>query len=422
MLEQPEGVLFISGRGHIPQIARHASEHTSTTLLVPDDDPSSKHIGSIDHLVELGGKKPPSSKSEELSDYLEHLDPSSFKGAYTGLESYVHEMHDFRRRIGISHCPSSSLDRCMNKQSMRETLRQAGLSRLRSVRVDPDDLEAAWVQINGPCYLKPIYGLASLWVQKVETLEDFKSAYQQAQLARDASDIPELYARYLRKSDEFMLEEACDGELVSYEGYMGESTYHGYGLLSRILFRENPVVEMGSYFPAQHRYADAVKEKVSLAHKALGIKHTPTHVECIVSEDGHVEIIDFNVRFVGAHVLHSMSHIFETDMSRVLYDYTLGQSFPALLVKAKGVCCLQYFFAPEGLGILHSVEFPGGFDFIYRDVFIELGSSVQSGQSMRQIDVLGCFIVHADCEVQADEHRRMILEKIRINEREMVRW
>ena len=160
------------------------------------------------------------------------------------------------------------------------------------------------------------------------------------------------------------------------------------GLLSRILYSKNPVVEMGSCFPYPHPLAEKIVSLVARAHEVLGLTDGPTHTEVIVNPAGEVEIIDLNPRFVGADVLQSINHAFEIKVEEVLLDWALSNN----IVVPKGhrkFSCLQYFL-PPAVDTLESVRFPVDSTIRFTSTFISPGSNIESQE--RQIDYLGCYL------------------------------
>ena len=65
---------------------------------------------------------------------------------------------------------------------------------------------------------------------------------------------------------------------------MDRGSFYSLGLVSRILYSKNPIVEMGSCFPYSHPIEKDIVDKVKRVHEEIGFFHGPTHTEVIVSK------------------------------------------------------------------------------------------------------------------------------------------
>jgi biotin carboxylase len=183
------------------------------------------------------------------------------------------------------------------------------------------------------------------------------------------------------------------------------------GLLSRILYSKNPIVEMGSCFPYPHPQREKIITLVETAHQALGLTDGPTHTEVIVNENGEVEIIDLNPRFVGADVLQSINYAYGIKAQEILLDYALGEN-PVIDFSENRYSCLQYFFPPE-VASLQSVDFPEGTEIKFHSQFIANGSKLSTVN--RQIDYLGCYLTVMPSFSEALNRSRELRSQVKIN-------
>ncbi len=179
------------------------------------------------------------------------------------------------------------------------------------------------------------------------------------------------------------------------------------GLLSRILYSKNPIVEMGSCFPYPHPLRDKIIATVEKAHALLGFTEGASHVEVIVSKTGDVEIIDFNPRFVGADVLQSINNSYGIRIEELLLDWACGKEV-VISSNKQQYACLQYVLSPEPLKF-DSISLPTVPEVKFKTTFVKPGAELSSID--RQLDYVGCYLtvmptfesaVHRSKELRSD--------------------
>jgi biotin carboxylase len=408
-------VLFLEARGHIERIAKHALQ-SGFLVCVASTEPEmarQKLIG-IEHEEFHLSARHVENVQETCDLILARFPKESIVGVYGAVESIVPLLHHLREKIGLPYCPKEALGRTMDKFLMRKALKSAGLSDLHCEIFDLSDPIGSWKKMDRPCFLKPRHGLASLQVFQLNSQDDCIKTANQILDNTNQNNIPTWARAYISHPTDFYLEEAADGELLSLEGVASNEKYEEIGLLSRILFTENSVIEMGSSFPVIRDDYEKIIDKVRRAHSVLGIENTPTHVEFIITEQGNVEIIDFNCRLVGAHVLNSINYVTHSNFEFQLLEYAIGNKISVPAPFKNVVCSLQYFFASVKENSLDSVTFPEHENLVFQDVLTEIGKQLNS--DVNQLDVVGCFIANGKNEEESLNHRREILSKIRINE------
>jgi biotin carboxylase len=183
------------------------------------------------------------------------------------------------------------------------------------------------------------------------------------------------------------------------------------GLLSRILYSKNPIVEMGSCFPYPHPLADQILDLVRAAHRVLGISDGPTHTEVIVDKHGRIEIIDLNPRFVGADVLQSINHAFDVKIENQLLNFAIGLE-THLPIEANQYACLQYILPPSVKYFEH-IDFPRNEEVKFSTQFLLPGTAIKSRD--RQIDYLGCYLTVMNTFDEAVHRSRELRTQIKVN-------
>ena len=347
-----KSILFLEPRGTVFEVIRAAKLSgyhviaAATAPILAEKTPRVYQEGlrSIDHVIPVESWENPGLVPHLLGECAKR---GELVGVYSGMDPCAVVLATLREALGLPTPKPSSIETILDKHRLRKKLVESGLSRLRTVHSSEADQWARW-DFNGAAYFKPVHGFFSAYVSRCESLEDLDKA--KSVWRSGNSDDARVVRDFLASGNKYHLEEAIDGELLSVEGVSWNGEFKILGLLSRILFSENPIVEMGSCFPYPHPLTDKIVEHVRKSHLALGYTDGFSHVEVIVTPRGEVEIIDFNARFIGTDVLQSINHAYGIRIEETLLDWTLGRK-PEFMPKKSDFSCLQYVLPP------HSVVF-----------------------------------------------------------------
>jgi ATP-grasp domain len=307
-------------------------------------------------------------------------------GVYFSMDACAIAGNHLRSIYGLPHIDFSVMELILDKWRLRKFLRGVGLSNLRCL--SDADMEAlnAW-PFAAAAYFKPVHGFFSAYVTCVTSLTSLRIA--QEAFKSDRSEGPEYIRRYInRNGGHFFLEEACEGELLSIETLTSDGKIQKLGILSRILYSRNHVIEMGSCFPYPHPQSAAIERKLREIHTAVGFSEGPAHTELIVTADGRIELIDFNPRIVGADVLWSINFSLGIELQKCLLAWATGGNV-SIDAEIKGYSCLQYVLPPEPM-IFRDLSLPDHPEIRYRKTFLATGTAVESIE--RQTDYLGCYL------------------------------
>lgn len=329
-------------------------------------------------------------------------------GVYSGMDPCASILARIREKLGLPTSKSDNINIVLDKFLLRECLYERGLSRIRNYH-SRDVLNWRGFKCSGPAYFKPIHGFFSAFVKRCENMDDLNQAIED--WAREDQDAPAYVTNYLWKSNDFHLEDAFDGELLSVEAIAVNGELKVLGLLSRILYSKNQVIEMGSCFPYPHPLSEKIIELVTEVHKVLGLTDGPTHTEVIVNKNGEVEIIDLNPRFVGADVLQSINHAYGIKIEEALFSYAIGEEIKFEKTQNR-YSCIQYFLPPE-VDSFEGIEFPSKEEIKFKSVFIKKGRPL--GKRRGQIDYLGCYLTVMPTFQSAIDRSMELRESVKIN-------
>lgn len=385
-----KAVVFLDPKGTIFEVIRAAKREGFRVIALSSDrsmidsapDPYASAVSLIDEVVPVEGWLD-EGRVISICDDLHARNPIA--GIYSGLDPCAPVLARLRAKFGLPTHSPNDIAVVLNKFQLRKKLFALGLSKIKNYHSDEVEAWSDW-KFKKAAYFKPLHGFFSAYVQRCDNFEDLRKA-QQA-WSKGETDEPRYVRNYLRSSDGYHLEEAFDGELLSVEAIAIGGKLHVLGLLSRILYSKDPIVEMGSCFPYPHPASEKIIALVSEAHRALGLTDGPTHTEVIVGTNGDVEIIDLNPRFVGADVLQSINYALESRIEDVLLDYALGR-LHHVDVSSKHFSCLQYFLPPN-VQMLEEVTFPLVPEVKFKTTFMKSGAQISG--TKRQIDYLGCYL------------------------------
>ncbi len=381
--------LFLDPKGTVLEVVRAAKQRgffvvaavSDETLLTGAPQPYQSAVSCIDQILPVDSWN--DCTFQKIAQTLRPL--GKVECVYSGFDPCAVTVAKLRNEFGLPATSPETLALILDKQRLRTRLVELGLSQINLVSQSVADKWDSW-EFGGPAYFKPIHGFFSAYVKRCESWEDFEKA--RSEWGRGNTSDPAYVKNYVRGTNQYYLEQAFDGELLSVESFSSGGKFQCLGLLSRILYSKNSIVEMGSCFPYPHPLRDKIIDTVEKAHALLGFMEGASHVELIVNKFGDVEIIDFNPRFVGADVLQSINNAYGIRIEEQLLDWACGKEVVFNTSKPQ-YACLQYVLSPEPIQF-ESISFPGSPEVKFKTTFVKHGANLSSID--RQLDYIGCYL------------------------------
>lgn len=333
-------------------------------------------------------------------------------GTYAGLESTLEWNAYLRIKLGLPTTAPEDIRLLLNKEYVRKTLYENGLSKIKSYSQQEVSTWVNW-PLSKNVYFKPVNGGGSSYVYKLCNFEQLTQAINGWNTKACVNS--DVVRRYLEKSNQYFIEEEIIGELMSLEGLVLNGTYHSIGLTSRATLKQNEVVEIGFGFPYKHEKELEIIKLVAEAHKLFKFIDGPSHTEVIVTAAGEVEIVEINARLVGLDVLMAIQKASDKDYTELLLKNACGIPIAIDEIKApeNKFSYLQYLMAPQGVGVFDAVKFGDHDDIVFTRVIAQKGQSLKS---IQQENTLAGFIVVSNsfeqAKVQAHEVARNSTIKI----------
>jgi biotin carboxylase len=331
-------------------------------------------------------------------------------GSYAAAEPTIPFEAKFRQQRGLPGMTPDTVTFLLNKERVRNFLFEKGLSRLKTISHEDALKKTDWAE--GEAYFfKPVNGAGSALVRKVTSLAQLQEAIAHWD-AKSEVNIAWL-RRFIEETNQFFLDEAAQGTLMSVEGFTVAGRYTPLGISSRTLLSRDHSIEMGICFPYRHPHEDKIVDKVRRIHEALGVTNGPTHAEVMVSDDGEVELVELNIRFIGSDGVLVINAALGARVEDQIVKVTVGEQ-PDIVwhPDTSGAAAFQMILPPPDMEVVESFEFPQEMIVNSRIIF-PVGTKLHS--TNYQNDQICSYIVRAGSYQQVLELAREVRENTRIN-------
>ncbi|GCB52715.1 acetyl-CoA carboxylase biotin carboxylase subunit family protein [Streptomyces sp. NL15-2K] len=386
---------------HMVLIAREAKNRGFHVIALNHDPlltdgPFAVPEGVVDEVVPVASWADAEAVDGIVDDVLTRYDVI---GTYAAFEGALRHEARLRERSGLPTSGATTVTRALDKALVRGTLYREGLTTLRSTTLTEALTWDDW-RFDRAAVLKPANGTGSALCFTVASLGELRAATAEIAAVKVTNA---LMKQYILAHGEFVLEERAEGELLSVESLVHRGEVHVVGLTGRYVSALDPVVELGACFPYPHPRGEEIVARAVEFHRALGITHGPTHLEVMVPDEGPIELIDFNLRTIGAGMSVCIGNAFGIEYAVPLTDLACGRC-PDLsfLARAPRHSADLLLLPPPGATVMTDLAFPEGTE--YGRVTKPFGQPL-SGRA-DQLDVVAMVVVNADTPEEL--HRRAL--------------
>ncbi|CUU59669.1 ATP-grasp domain-containing protein [Parafrankia irregularis] len=246
-------------------------------------------------------------------------------GCITVWDAYRELMAYANRSLGVGDLTEQTVRGLRDKLTMREQLREHGLSQVAAWPFD-DERYAALADPSR-YFVKPRTGFASLGAQRADRLTG--AAELERLWERAASDVA--YAGAFEGTPSFLIEEFIDGVECSFEVSVERGSATVHAVHEKVDLRESgrTVLENACACPPVSLDAAVVAhgvDHIALALKALGVDTGVHHVEARYTSRGTWEIVEVNLRIGGAYIVPSTRLHSGVDLMGRWIDLLLGDA------------------------------------------------------------------------------------------------
>jgi biotin carboxylase len=240
------------------------------------------------------------------------------------------------RRLGLPFVAEQGAARALNKQSMREDLRAAGLPTpgSRVVQTEAEALKAAEA-FGYPVIVKPIAGFASIATASVGDNAALRQSWRWAE--EKFNSLPADIRHHVGAG--LLIEERLTGRMFSVELCIEESRPHVAMISARHRSETDETDALGISMPAELDADEweAVATHATLAAQALDLRFGFFHIEIMLTPRGP-RIIEINPRLMGGGMPMQYNRLTGGNIFETLFRLHLGD--PIVLPDPKGYGCL----------------------------------------------------------------------------------
>jgi biotin carboxylase len=271
------------------------------------------------------------------------------------------------RRLGLPHPALDGLRRARNKHACREVCRRAGLATPPYALVSSeDDCARAAETVGFPVVLKPLNGLSSHLVRRVEGPEELAEAFHVLR-ERIAASFSGNYGRLVADGDgrrldprsTFLVEGFLTGPEFSAELVVRGGAVRRVALFHKLLVEEPGFLECGFAWPgvsdADER-AEALWRHVEGCVAALRIDDCAVHAEVVETEHGPV-LVEANAGRAGGQILvRAVRDAIGVDLIEEILALQTGEPAPPSREPTLAAPVTTLTFFPREDGRLEAIE------------------------------------------------------------------
>eukprot|EP01116_Phalansterium_solitarium_P009206 TRINITY_DN23264_c0_g1_i1.p1 TRINITY_DN23264_c0_g1~~TRINITY_DN23264_c0_g1_i1.p1 ORF type:complete len:487 (-),score=115.79 TRINITY_DN23264_c0_g1_i1:518-1978(-) len=228
-----------------------------------------------------------------------------YDGVFTLVEDEGPLAAQLARVLGLPGNTELAADIARNKFKVRQLMEAAGLRTPKFALIETEaDLEHAGAHVGFPAFLKPVWGVAASFSNKVSSPEDLRQTFFDNQ----AHMSPEISGHSIyHYGSQMILEGKLGGTEIQLELmlYNGSVIYHCFS-------SEYDASRRWLVFPV-NLTQEAQDELLKLATDtvlAIGLSNGVVHIEMFYSEEGGAQLIEVNNRlsrgFLPAAFLHQL--------------------------------------------------------------------------------------------------------------------
>jgi len=253
--------------------------------------------------------------------------------------------------LGLPHNPIGAVHLARRKDLARARLARAGVPVPRHWRLDLKRSLAAQTEgIHFPCVVKPVALAASRGVIRADGLDELRQAAARIQVLLAGAGLREAEER-----ETILVEEFIPGFEVAVEGLLTQGSLEILTIFDKPDPLNGPYFEETYYITPSRLEAEtqqALRETISDACAAYGLREGPIHAECRVNEQG-VWILEVAARTIGGLCGRLLRFGTGSGLEELVLIHALGER-PELNSEAGGAGVLMIPI-PQA-GILRRVE------------------------------------------------------------------
>ncbi|MFI5978426.1 ATP-grasp domain-containing protein [Streptomyces sp. NPDC051452] len=305
-------LLIVSGGRDLPDRARDAWPGLRTTVICrPEVVPRLRSREKIERLIVL---REDASVDEWVAAarFVHAVDPVDRLTNFT--EKDTEKTAAIGLDLGLPWHSPETVRAVADKCEMRRVLAAAGVGSVTAETVhDAAGVLKVAEQTGYPLICKPVRGVASKGVTRIDGPADIERALSWGATGADDLDSPELLVEPFLSGDEYSVEAVSED---------GEHLVIG---VTRKISEHDHFVEVGHVVPAPLPEADERRITATVRDMltALGVRHGVTHTEVIVASDA-VHVVETHLRPAGDEIPELWARVSGVDLIDVVARQAVG--------------------------------------------------------------------------------------------------
>lgn len=276
-------------------------------------------------------------------------------GAVTFWEEAVLVTAKIAEKLGLPGISYRTAATIKNKFSFREFCELYGLPTPRHALLQADtNFDEIVKNLSFPLVIKPIYGAASAFVMKADSLRGLKKAYLSINRY-----IESFWLRPEWKSIDLFVEEYIDGQEVDIDMLIQDGQLKFYSISDNFQTHEPFFIETGQTIPSRlaRTQQDELIEMAMRVVTLAGIKDACIHFEAKSSSNGPVPI-EVNLRMGGDEVHSFIKEAWNVDFVEQAAKIAIGEKIE-ITKPLKPFSYLEgrYFLPTQG-GVIKQISIP----------------------------------------------------------------
>lgn len=337
--------------------------HRAVLLLGHRPDPVPEHWHTLYHeVLRVDNPYDPASLAEAACQAASGHELAGLFSCYDGLSLSAAIA---ARSLGCPHPAVGGLHAARNKFVTRELTRQAGLPTPRYARVyGAADLSVAASSVGFPAILKPLNGMASHLVRRVDNQRELATAYSYI-TTRLGISFGGNYSNWhwVAPDDDdptctLLLEQFVEGDEYSAEVLIRDGRVDRVALFHKFIVDPQGFLECGF---AQLANGDRAREArlwefIESVVATLHLDHAAAHIEVFDTGDGP-RLVEVNAGRAGGQILvAAVKHATGVDLIAEILALALGTARPERAMPQSGERISTFTLFPGSSGRLQQIE------------------------------------------------------------------
>ncbi|NOI60591.1 ATP-grasp domain-containing protein [Vibrio coralliilyticus] len=246
--------------------------------------------------------------------------------------------------IGTPFIPEETIELSLDKEKMRQVLRESGLDNTNSFKVEnKNELYCCYKKFTGPVIIKPVDGTASESVYKINSYDEMVTISEK------------IFSKGRRS---YIIEDFFHGDEYSIESFSERGNHKILAITEKIKYK-NSFVEKAHIVPASldKNSADQVVSFVKEVLTALKINDGPSHLEIILGPKGPM-VVESHCRAGGDGIVRLLEDSLDIDVLDLVAKQSVGMSvIDSIPDKPTYKCFSAVWFYDDILsGVIDKVE------------------------------------------------------------------